>query len=73
MAKDEVGTAVPEGQEVAQQVPTPPAPEAADTGVLAEQPGQQEGSAQEGSVSSDEGSSGVMYAHRLVPPGASVG
>jgi hypothetical protein len=73
MAQDEVGTAVPQGQEVAQQVPTPPAPEATDTGVLAEQPGQKEGSAQEGSASEGDESAKVMYAERLVPPGASVG
>lgn len=67
MAQDEVGTQVAQGQEVAQQVPTPPAPVAADTGVLAEQPGQSDGSADDGEPASDG-----LHPDSIVPPGASV-
>lgn len=70
MAQQDVGTSVPEGSEVAQQVPTPPAPEVADTGVLAEQPGQKEGSAQADDAESDPA---VKLADSLVPPGVIIG
>jgi hypothetical protein len=69
MAQDEVGTTVPEGSEVAQQVPTPSTPEAADTGVLAEQPGQKKGSAGESAASEPK----AKLADRLVPPGVEIG